>query len=141
MNYTLSDQLIGQFIKTPHWPERTKRLGIQIEKVFHMIHEISIQLAHAPLTPVPRFHRVFFTRSRMVSSETWSMRCRSISCSASHSIVQACWPSGGVEQAKATQEASTRPVTLIGWPGRGFSDSANSTPAATHRFRRRSTVV
>ena len=98
----VSHQLIRPFIKTDHGTVRIKRLGLQIKDVFHMIHEISMQLADTPLTPMPWLDLVFFKRSRTVSSEICSISCRSRSCSASNSIVQAFRPSGGVEHASAT---------------------------------------
>jgi len=61
----LSQKLFGQFIKTHDRPQRIVALGIELEQVLHVRHEVGIFLRrNAPLLLQVRLEDVFFSVRR-----------------------------------------------------------------------------
>src|SRR5918999_10378 len=137
----LTHQLVGAFIETDYRIVGIIGLGIEVQDIFHVPHEVRAYAWDTPGLLLPRLERVFLSVRRTVSSEMASITRSSTSLSASNCIVHDVRPSGGVLQARATRNASCLPSSLRCPPGRGRSHRAASRPSSTKRLRTRSTVA
>ena len=94
---------------------------VNLQHVLHGADELSIALRRdAPALLQPRLELVFFSVWRTVSAQILSTISHSTSRSASNCSVQRARPSGGWEQAKAINWASSWPSSFL---GRRFSCS------------------
>src|SRR4051794_12857085 len=135
----LGHQLLGGLVEADPRPLRVGGFAIEVEHRFHPIDELRTHFRQTPAPLLPRLECVCFKSRRTVSSETASTSPNSTNRSASSCMVQQRRPSGGALQVSATRKASCLPSSLRLAPGRGFSESAASSPSSTKRFRSRST--
>jgi hypothetical protein len=96
--------------------------------------EIACHLSYAPSLLQPRFDLVFLSNLCTLIWEMESTASSSMSLSAKSLSVHFDLPSGGSEQARRVNSASTRPSNFGGAPLRGFSYNANSRPPSQYLF-------
>ncbi len=117
------------------------RLFIKVQHVLHVPDEIACHLPYAPALLQPRFDLVFLSILCTLIWEMESTASSSMSLSARSLSVHFDLPSGGSEQARRVNWASTLPSIFGGAPLRGFSCNANSRPPSQYLFLIRLTVV
>lgn len=96
--------------------------------------EVACHLTYAPTALKPRFYLVFFNTRWTLIEDIESTVPNSTTLSAKSSSVHLDLPSGGSEQARRVNCASTLPSIFVGAPQRGFSYIANSRPSVQYRF-------
>src|SRR5919206_1830826 len=136
----LLDELLARLIKVHFGPGGIIGLRVDLQDVFHRGNELRPHLWDAPLLLQPRLEDRFFKTRRTLSYEYAAARPRATTRSASSCKVQRWRPSGAALQASAIRRACAFSSNLGCFPGRGRSSRASS-PAATKRWRVRSTVA
>jgi len=117
----ITDELAGALIDADNGLFNTIGSFIQIENIFHAGKKLPIDGRQTPRFREPRLNVVFFNRSQTALWVIESTSSNATISSASIRIVHRTLPSGGVEQAIATNFASTLPKIFGGRPGRGLS--------------------
>ena len=97
----IGQQLGGTLVEADHRPLGIVGLGVQVQDILHVGHEVGTHLGDAPLLLLPRLERVFFKCSRTVSWDKDSTRPSSTVFPARSRRVQWSWPWGAGLQARA----------------------------------------